>query len=91
MSNILDVFATLWLWVRVDIIGHDLIAYGCVLIYFFMILGSIGLPLPIILAFLIPSTIALIILVALGWFGWLIIILGGLSFGMITYRLIVEG
>lgn len=81
-----DVLNIIWMWIVVDIFGNKLLAFICIFLYLITLLGSIGLPIELILGFTIPITIFSIIFAVFGWFGWLILLLCGFIFGLMSYR-----
>ena len=82
-----DIFIDLWNWAAYEILGSEIVAAIVVAVVTFMVLSAIGLPRPIALGFMIPLALGLIFSGFLGWFGWVIIMVAGVVFGFLIYKL----
>jgi len=82
-----DLLESMFLWYSEDIIGSEIIAGLLIGVGLFALMSVIGLPKKVSFAFLIPISLGFINLSYLTWFGWLIIGLSGLVFGLIVYNI----
>lgn len=87
MSSIATILTDIWQWVRFDIFGSDILAGFFVLAFVYAAASSLDLPVPQTVAFTLPVALTLIALGYMGWFGWLIVVVAALLFGVIIYRI----
>lgn len=86
--TILNITTSVWEWVRFDIFGSDILAAIFVIVLLYIGGSSLNIPAPALMGLMIPPVIAIIFLGHLSWFGWLIVIITGLMFGLIIYKVI---
>lgn len=82
-----DLIINIWEWIAGEILGSELVAVGLLLIIISVMFFRINLPKEAILTFLIPSLLAFTFMAYLSWFGWILIGLVGLIFGMLILEL----
>jgi len=82
-----DLIMDMWDWISIDLIGNEIIATLIIMVFFMVLLSTIGLPKRIVIVYLIPISISLISLGYVSWFGWLIISFAGILFGYYSYSL----
>lgn len=86
--TLLDIVTSVWEWIRFDIFGSDILAGIFIIVMLFIAGSSLDLPYSSLMGLLIPPLLAIIFLGHVSWFGWLIIILTGLMFALIVYKVI---
>lgn len=85
--SVLPIISDIWEWIRVDIVGSDIFAGILIAGYVFVLYSSLDLPVPQAVGLSVPTIVVVVLLGYLGWFGWLAIILLGLLFGLLVYKM----
>jgi len=87
MADVGTIIADLWEWVRIDIFGSDIIAGLFVLVFIYMAFSSLDLPVPQTVGLTMPAVVAVLFMGYMNWFGWMIVLLAGLLFGVLAYKI----
>ena len=82
----LSLLKELWLWFNQDLIGNEIVAVIVFLTILFVAFDSLNVPKHFTLALMIPAIFAFTMMGFLSWFGWIIIGICGLIFGMYVLR-----
>jgi hypothetical protein len=86
----IEFLSDLWAWFSADLMGSMLVAVAIVFLILFGLLYSLNIPNKITIAFLIPIAIGLIGMGLMSWFGYIIILLAGITFGLLVYMIWVR-
>lgn len=82
-----DLFVNIWDWMSGEILGSELVAVTLLLIIIGVMFFRIDLPKETIFAFMIPSLLAFTFMAYLSWFGWILIGMVGVIFGLLILEL----
>lgn len=89
--SLATILSELWKWVRVDIFGSDILAGLFIGVWLFIAISANRVSYPMAMGLTLPVVVSIIFLGHLSWFGWVFIIITGLMFGLIVYRVIGGG
>ena len=82
-----DLIINIWDWMAGEILGSELVAIVVLMVIIAGMLFKINLPKEIILTFMIPTLLAFTFMAYLSWFGWILIGLVGMIFGIFVLEL----
>jgi len=83
----LSLLANLWNWYLQDIIGNEIVGVTIFIVCVFVGFALLRIPIQLNMIMLLPLIFGFTMLGYLTWFGWLILGLSGLMFGIYVLRI----